>query len=360
MTQTLSAGKYRALTMLADRRGVFKMVAVDQRPPIFAALARHGDRSPSEVAYAEVRAVKRLLSEVLAPEASALLTDPVWGHPHALDVIPGDVGLLSTLEGYDFEVVSGERRSKAIPGWSVKKIKRSGAQGVKVLAWHRPDLSAATQRHQDAFIESVGAECRARDLPFVLELLVYPFAGETPDSLAYAQAKPGRVLGSLRHYADERFGVDLLKLEFPADLKHTREFASGAWDARAREAAYTLAEVEGFLTELHAITNVPWVLLSAGVGPREFALALELAFAAGASGFLAGRAVWLDALDAYPDLEAVERRLRERSLPHLRQISGLADAALPWTRHPRYGGEVRLEGSGEGWLERYGGQESES
>jgi tagatose 1,6-diphosphate aldolase len=182
VSQTLTAGKYRALTMLADRRGVFKMVAVDQRPPIFAALARHGDRSHSDVTYDEVREVKRLLTKVLAPEATALLTDPVLGHPYALDVVPGDVGLLSTLEGYDFEVAAGERRSRAIPAWSVKKIKRAGAQGVKVLAWHRPDVSAATLEHQDAFIEGVGAECRKRDLPFVLELLVYPFAGETPDS----------------------------------------------------------------------------------------------------------------------------------------------------------------------------------
>lgn len=353
MTHTLSAGKYRGLGTLADRRGIFKMIAVDQRPPIFAALARHDDRRQDEVGYAEVRDVKLRLVQALASAASAVLVDPVWAHPYALEHTPGDVGLLSTLEDYAFTLHEGERRSSLIPGWSVAKIKRSGAQGVKLLAWHRPDLSDATGAHQDELVARVGAACRAHDIPFVLELLIYPLPGEVADSAAYARAKPERVLGSLRHYADERFGIDLLKLEFPADLKYTREFAAGAFDGRAREAVYDLAEVEGFLTEMDAAAHVPWVLLSAGVGPREFALDVELAIAAGASGFLAGRAVWLDALAAYPDLEAMSRRLSEKSLPYLRQISALADAGRPWTHHPRYGGAPQLEGQAEDWYQRY-------
>ncbi len=354
MTATLPAGKYRSLQTLADDRGVFKMIAVDQRPPIFNALAKHGSRKPDEVAYDEVASIKTLLTKTLAPEATAVLVDPVWTHPHALVHIPGRVGLLSTLEGYDFEVTDGERLSRPIQNWSVKKIKRSGAAGVKVLAWHRPDIREDTQAHQDAFIKEVGDECRLRDIPFVLELLIYPKPGEDPDSLEYARAKPQRVLESVRYYSDDRFGVDLLKLEFPADLKCTKEFAAGAFGGAAREAAYTLDEVKGYLKELDDITNVPWVLLSAGVGPLEFALNLDLAFQAGASGFLAGRAVWLDALDAYPDLEAVEARLREKSLPYLRQISGAADAATPWTQHRRYGGAVELEAASPTWVTDYG------
>ncbi len=353
MTQTLSAGKYRHLTTLADRRGVFKMLAVDQRPPIFAALAKHGDRQPGEVRYDEVRDIKLLLTKVLAPESSAVLVDPVWTHPHALSEIPGSVGLVSTLEDYAFELRGGERFSSPIEGWSVKKIKRAGAGGVKLLVWHRPDVRQETQAHQDAFVQQVGDECRARDIPFVLELLVYPFPGEVVDSLEYAQAKPRLVLASVRYYSDERFGVDVLKLEFPAELKYAREFASGAFDGRRRKAAYTLDEIRGFLKEMHGVTNVPWVLLSAGVGPLEFALDLELAFGIGASGFLAGRAVWLDALDAYPNLAEVERRLREKSLPYLRQLSALADTASPWTHHPRYEGEIRLEGLADDWYEHY-------
>jgi tagatose 1,6-diphosphate aldolase len=119
----------------------------------------------------------------------------------------GRVGLLSTLEDYGFDLVDGERRSHAIEGWSVAKIRRSGAMGVKLLAWHRPDVSEATHAHQDAFVEAVGRACAEHDLPFVLELLVLPAAGRGP-GLGGLRPREARahVLGSLRRYADPRFG----------------------------------------------------------------------------------------------------------------------------------------------------------
>ena len=349
----LSAGKLRGLTTLADDHGRFTMVAVDQRPPIFAALARHGDRDPAHVRYDEVAAVKGALVEVLAPHASAVLMDPVWTHPHHLRAVPGRVGLISTLEDYGFALVDGERRSHEIEGWSVAQIRRSGAMGVKLLAWHRPDLSEATHAHQDAFVEAVGRACAEHDLPFVLELLAYPLAGEDPASAAYARSKPGLVLGSLRRYADARFGVDLMKLEFPVELKRVAGFHAGALDGVTREAVYDLDEARAQLQALDAASPVPWVLLSAGVGPREFALDVELAMEAGASGVLAGRAVWYDALAAYPDLAAIKARLRSRSVPYLRQLQAIVERGLPWHRHRRYGGAPAVAGAAPDWYRSY-------
>lgn len=352
-TRTISAGKYRGLSTLADGRGVFRMIAVDQRPPIFAALAAHNGRKPQQVGYDEVQAVKLLLTSVLAPASSAVLIDPIWTHPAALSHVPGSVGLLSTLEDHAFEVRGGERYSRVIEGWSVAKIKRSGAAGVKLLAWHRPDAGAENLAHQDELVVSVGAACHEHDIPFILELLTYPLAGEDASSAEYVRAKPQRVLGSIRHYADERFGVDLLKVEFPNDLKFVSEFSSGAFDGRKRESVHDLADTRGFLSELDAITNVPWVMLSAGVTPREFEAQLELTTEAGASGFLAGRAVWLDALAAYPDLDAVEESLRLTSLPYLNRISAVVEAAQAWTSHRRYLGEPAVAGAGAEWYREY-------
>lgn len=349
----LGAGTLRGLMSLAGPTGRFSMVATDQRPPLFRALARHGDRDPDEVGYDEMSAIKTLLTDVLAPAASAILIDPVWTHPHALSLVPGSTGLLSTLEGYDFELRDGERYSHPIEGWSVAKIRRAGAQGVKVLAWHRPDVSSAAQEHQDAFVRAVGEACRTHDIPFVFELLIYPFDGEDDTSAEWAAAKPRRVIDSVAHYADDAFGIDLLKLQFPAELMRTREYAGGAFDGVARDAVYDLAEVAAYLEELDAAAQVPWVLLSAGVGPREFAANLDLAVTAGASGFLAGRAVWMDALDPYPDLEAVRERLVRHSLPYLRQLAAIADRGIPWTAHRRYGGAPRVAGVGPDWSRRY-------
>jgi tagatose 1,6-diphosphate aldolase len=351
--RTLSAGKLRALTTLADDEGRFTMIAVDQRPPIFAALARHGRRDPAEVAYDEVAAVKGALVEVLAPHASAVLMDPVWTHPHHLRAVPGRVGLISTLEDYGFDLVDGERRSHVIAGWSVGQIRRSGAMAVKLLAWHRPDLSEATHAHQDALVEAVGRACAEHDLPFVLELLAYPLAGEEATSAAYARAKPELVLGSLRRYADARFGVDLMKLEFPVELGRVAGFHAGALDGVEREAVYDLDEARAWLRALDEASPVPWVLLSAGVGPREFALDVELAMEAGASGILAGRAVWYDALAAYPDMAALKDRLRQRSVPYLRRLRAIVEGGCPWHAHRRYGGAPVVAGAGPRWYEAY-------
>jgi tagatose 1,6-diphosphate aldolase len=351
--RALSAGKLRALATFADDEGRFTMLAVDQRPPIFAALARHGERDPATVPYDEIAAVKGKLLETLAPHATAALIDPIWSHPrHVLDV-PGRVGLLSTLEDHAFETVDGERRSRTIEGWSVAQIRRTGALGVKLLVWHRPDLSDATHAHQDALVERVGRACAEHDLAFVLELLTYPLAGEDPEGEPYARAKPEAVLGSLRRYAEPRFGVDLMKLEFPVDLARVDGFHAGALDGATRTPIFDLDDVHGWLAELDAASPVPWVLLSAGVGPRAFALAVDLAMNAGASGILAGRAVWYDALAAYPDLTEVERRLRTRSVPYLHELAALVERATPWFAHRRFGGEPLVADASPTWFRGY-------
>ncbi|MEJ2287039.1 MAG: tagatose 1,6-diphosphate aldolase [Deinococcales bacterium] len=354
MSEAVSAGKLRGLMTLADDDGVFRMVAVDQRPPLFAALTRHDGRDPGKLDFEEVARAKGLLTRVLAPEAGAILIDPVWTHATALQHVPGTTGLISTLEDYGFDEAGGERRSRRIEGWDVAAVKRSGASGVKLLAWYRPDASDATCAHQEALVQAVGEACRASDIPFVLELLVYPLPGEDATSTAYQEARPERVIESVRRFADPRFGVDVYKLEFPADLKYCRGYHGGAFDGRERPPLFTLDDVRAILTRLDEATPAPWVLLSAGVGPAEFEVDLELAFEAGASGFLAGRAVWLRAFDAYPDVAEVERRLRTAALPYLRAISARASAALPWTAHRRFAGAPRMDAGGDGWHRRYG------
>ncbi len=358
MSEPLSAGKLRSLTVLADADGVFRMVAVDQRPPLFAALARAGGRDPATLGFDEIARAKGLLVRALAPEAGAILIDPVWTHATALRDIPGATALLSTLEDHDFERDdAGARRSSLIDGWGVAAAKRSGAAGVKLLAWYRHDAPAGARAHQQRLVERVGAACREHDVAFVLELLVYPLAGEDPSSAAYAARQPERVLASLCDFADPRFGVDLYKLEFPVPLRWCRGLCGGAFDGVERPELVTLEDVRDHLRAMDAACPAPWVLLSAGVGAREFAMNLELACDAGASGFLAGRAVWLDALAAYPDLPEVERRLHRDAVPALRSLSALAERARAWTEHPRFAGGPRTRDGGEGWHLRYGGND---
>ena len=98
------------------------------------------------------------------------------------------------------------------------------------------------------------------------------------------------------------------------------------------------AEVQAVFDEMGRLAGRPWVMLSAGAGKPEFRRVLEYAFAAGASGFLAGRAIWLDAFQAYPDWGAIRAGLEGGAADYMADISALADAkAANWAAHACYG-----------------------
>ena len=172
-----SIGKSRGLARLANADGRFTMVALDQRPPIVAAIAKARGVPASDVGFAEVVAAKRLLVRALAGDASSMLFDPNFAVPAAIDILPPSTGLIVTLEDHRFEETPTGRKSRAIADWSVEKIRRMGADAVKVLAWYRPDAGAEIVAHQRAFVRDVGADCARHDIPYILELLVYPFPG---------------------------------------------------------------------------------------------------------------------------------------------------------------------------------------
>ena len=92
--------------------------------------------------------------------------------------------------------------------------------------------------------------------------------------------------------------------------------------------------------------GAPWVLLSAGVTPAQFLRVMRYAYAAGAHGFLAGRAIWASALQRYPDLPACEEVLRTEGLQTLHSLVDLTqDAACAWT--PDYSGFDHLRAEGD-------------
>lgn len=330
----MSAGKLWRLRRLADDDGLFTMLAVDQRPPIKSLIAQR--RADGTAPYDEVCAAKRMLVEVLGPHASAVLLDPAYAYPAAVDVARPGAGLLLTLEDSVFAPGRDGRRSTEIDGWSVAKIARAGADAVKVLAWYRPDAGPATRAHQEAFVERVGRACARHDVPFLLELLVYPLDDR-------ATAHTDAVLGSVAAFSDARFGVDVFKLEspVPADRLPDRD------DPGAQEALSAFAE-------LNRLAGRPWVVLSAGATDEQFRRVLEYACGAGASGYLAGRAIWWDALGRYPDFDAVGAGLRTDGVSRMRVLNELVVAkARPWHQHPCYGDGPRLAGAGEGFRHAY-------
>ena len=185
-------------------------------------------------------------------------------------------------------------------------------------------------------------ECARHDIPYVLELLVYPFLGSANHTADYVESPgklPGLVIDSVREFAKPEYGVDLLKLESP--------LAANSLPPRDGSAAAQAAQSEfDAIGEICRERNIPWVLLSGGAAPEKFERVLEFAYAAGAGGFLAGRTIWLDAVRKhFPDRAAVAASLRKDGVAVLESLNALTRAkGTRWkARFPAFG-DIKQEG----------------
>lgn len=319
----LSPGKLWGMRRMADKNGIYKMTAVDQRPPIKGPIAKH--LGVETAPWDQVAKFKRMLVEQLQAQSTAMLLDPHYAIPEAIDQLSPAKGLIVTLEDSLFEETPGGRLSSDIDDWSVDKIKRMGGDAVKVLAWYRPDAEKSVCDAQKDYVKRIGEECARFDIPFLFELLVYPLASDADQTTDYVEMKGKKadnVLKSVEEFAAPDFGVDVFKLESPVNASD----ADGS------------AEIQALFDEMGRLAGRPWVMLSAGAGKPEFKKVLEHAFKAGASGFLAGRAIWLDAFNRYPDWDAIQADLAGASADYMKEISNLADEhALDWRKHPCFG-----------------------
>ncbi len=328
----LSPGKLWGLRRLADANGLFKMVAIDQRTPLFGLIAKA--RGLAEAPYEDIARVKAIFARHLAPAASAILIDPNYGYSAAMPHVPPECGLILSLEHHVVEDTPGGRKSREIPDWSAAKIRRIGADAAKVLVWQRHDASPETKAHQFAFVDACGRACKEADLVHLLEILIYPLLGD--DATATPERRAECVTGAVEDYLDPRFSVDIYKIEPPIPL-HDVPDPDGP-RASAAQAVYD---------RLARKLPRPWVLLSAGAGPEDFARQLVYGYRAGASGYLCGRAIWLDAFRQFPDFAALERCVANESVPYIERINALTDKlATPWHRHAGWDGMPEMFPSG--------------
>jgi tagatose 1,6-diphosphate aldolase len=334
MPRALSAGKLRNLATLCDEAGIFKMMAIDQRGSLEESLGKALGREPG---FDRVARFKQLVIRELAPYSTAVLTDPIYGYARSVRDIPGSVGLLLAYEktGYAKSTEGGHgRKTELIEGWSVAKARRAGATAIKLLLYYHPDAEAEVVEHQKETCRKVGAECAEHDLPFLLETVAYPLEEPGTDSVEFARRKPDLVRRSAEEFSKPEYGVDVLKLEFPGDLKFTREYRSGAFDGKVREEAYTEKDLARACQELNDASRLPWVILSAGVEIGEFVRQVDLACEAGASGFLCGRAIWKDAVPLLKNEEEMVEFLGHTAVINFLKCNAAAEAATPVWDHP--------------------------
>ena len=148
--------------------------------------------------------------------------DPVYSIPTLITTSKCN-GLIVTLENHAFIERGKGRYSKNIDNWTVEKIKKMGGDAVKVLAWYRPDADKKSIQHQKKYIKTIGKNCEKYEIPFLLELLVYPFKNEIGYSKDYAeqqQKNQNHVIESVKEFSKKKYKVDIFKLESPVDSKN--------------------------------------------------------------------------------------------------------------------------------------------
>ncbi len=302
-------GKLIHIKKLCNDQSHLQMLAIDQRPPIFNLISK----KKRNYTYKDVVEFKKYISLNLSKHSTAILMDPVYSLP---SLIPSSKskGLIVTLEDHDFIEKGKGRYSKNIKNWTVGKIKRIGGDAVKVLAWYRPDADQKSIQHQKEYIETIGKQCEKYDIPFLLELLVYPFKNEIGYSKDYKEQldkNQNHVIDSVKEFSKAKYKVDIFKLESPVD------------SSQLQNSKFTKITEDAFKQLSRATRNIPWVMLSSGMSKKSFFNCLKLAYKNGASGYLAGRTIWLDAFKDYPNYKKITTKLNKESVSYVKKLNEL-------------------------------------
>jgi sulfofructosephosphate aldolase len=280
-----------AFHTLARPSETFAMVAIDQRESLRAMLA--ADDDPGLILDEALVGFKREVMAALGSRASAILLDRPLGLP-ALESLaaPPACGLILAADVLD-QSPGGPIRRVTLDREAPVAAQRIGAVALKMLVPWRPSESPADRA---ALVESFTALCRKAGLLALVEALV------SDDGTRSAEWNGTE---GILAAAEEMAGLDfdLYKAQVPT-------FGRGE--------AQTIRDLAARIT---ATIGRPWVVLSNGVPAERFEHGVRAACMGGASGFLAGRAIWTSALDAADRLS----HLADVSAGRLERLGDLVD-----------------------------------
>lgn len=290
------------LDAIARESGGLAMVAMDQRESLRAMFDAAGAGRPADDVLTDF---KRNVADTLGPMASGFLIDRHYGFEHVRDsaVLPPSTGLILAADALT-QADGGPVEETALDDVVVADdFSLEGVSALKLLViWRRDDKREARVQLTRDFI----AAARRRGVLSVLEPVVRATPAETAAGtwdLDAAIREAARELSPL--------GPSIYKSQVPL-------LGTG-----------TPVEQYEASVKLNAAVTGPWIVLSQGVERNAFLPAVEAACRAGASGFLAGRALWSDVVGS-PD---VARDLRELSVPRLERLRDVVDReARPWNQ----------------------------
>jgi sulfofructosephosphate aldolase len=275
------------------------MVAVDQREALRGMFAAHQETA---VPDSQLTQFKVDVARELSPFASALLVDQEFGIDAIIDqkVLAPTCGLIAAADLLVGPAGGAATDTAVDPDVDPLRMRDIGSVGLKFLVLWRNDESPESRAKLVAEFNEL---CAKSGLPSIIEVIVKP----PTDSSRSFDREEELVIAAKEA---SQWNADLYKAEVPFH-------GEGDLNAITRN-SQRITEAVG----------TPWVVLSNGVKAPFFADAVKACAQGGASGFLAGRAVWADIVGA-PDIPAA---LREVSIPRLEKLAEIVDQyARPWS-----------------------------
>ncbi|HAJ70336.1 MAG: tagatose-bisphosphate aldolase [Alkalibacterium gilvum] len=320
----ISVEKYQALEKLSDKDGFISALAIDQRGSLKKMIA---EASSEKVGNEGIVNFKKLISKELTPYASSILLDPEYGIP-ASKLRESNAGLLMAYEKTGYDASEPGRLPDLLEDWSVKRLKAEGVDGVKFLLYYDVDEEQKINEFKHVYMERVGSECMAENVPFFLEIVTYDSKIEDAKGKEYAKVKPHKVIEAMREFSKPQYNVDVLKVEVPVNMDYVEGFSS-------EDYVYTKEEAQTYFKEQSEATELPFIFLSAGVTAKLFQETLKFAYEAGSSfnGVLCGRATWKNAVEPYASKgkEAGQKWLRTKGKANIQDLNEVVKStAIPW------------------------------
>ena len=286
----ISKEKFANLKQLVNEDGAIAALAIDQR----GSMEKMMGNANAELNNVEgISRFKELVSSELTKYASSILLDPIYGMK-GVDAKDKNSGLIMSYEQTGYDEYEEGRLPRLIGFMSGLRIKEMGANAVKVLLYYDVDEGDDINDIKKAWVERVGYECEALGLPYFLEILNYDSKIEDSKGKEYSKLRPRKVIESMRVFDDERYKVDVLKVETPVNMGFVEGFSDG-------EVIHSREEALQLFKEQSDATNIPFIFLSGGVSADLFKDTLRFAKEAGSTfnGVLCGRATWRDAVDVF-------------------------------------------------------------